>query len=246
MLLSGRVVLITGGARMGASLARACADLGADVALSYARSAAAIAQAADGVRKAGRRSQAFEADLSSPEACGSLIDGVVAWGGRLDALIALASIFDRTPLDELTADEWRRQLAVDLDASFHCARAAALAMRRQRSGHIVLSSDWVAASGRPRYTGYVPYYVAKAGVVALTEALALELARDGIQVNAIAPGPILPAAGATPAMQAAVMQATPLGRWGGPESVTRAIMGLLAQDWITGQVVRVDGGRHLV
>ena len=78
-------------------------------------------------------------------------------------------------------------------------------------------------------------------MVALTESLALELAADGVQVNAIAPGPILPAAGTTPEMQAAVMQATPLGHWGGPDVVTHAILGLLEQEWVTGQMVRVDG-----
>ena len=231
---------------MGATLAAALGARGAHVALSYRASAAAADDAAASAHAAGGRGAAFDADLSSPTACSTLIDRVVAWGGRLDAIVCLASLFERVPLEALTADDWRAQLAIDLDATFHCARAAALHMRVRRSGHIVLCSDWVAASGRPRYTGYVPYYVAKAGVVALTEALALELAGDSIQVNALAPGPILPAAGSTSEMQEAVMRSTPLGRWGGPEAITHTVMGLLEQDWVTGQVVRVDGGRHLV
>ncbi len=246
MELSGRVVLITGGARMGASLARACAARGADVALSHSLSGSVIAGIVEDVRGAGRRATALPADLRDPAACQSLVDDVVRWAGRLDVLVCLASVYERVAIDDLTPDTWRQQLAVDLDASFHCARAAAAHMRAQGAGHIVLCSDWVAASGRPRYTGYVPYYVAKAGVVALTEALALELAPDRIQVNAVAPGPILPAAGSTPEMQDAVIQATPLSRWGGPDVLTHAVMGLLDQDWVTGQVVRVDGGRHLM
>ena len=246
MTLSDKVVLITGGARMGASLAQACAARGADVALSYSQSTHAIADVVTSVSAMGRRAHAFQADLRVPAACVSLIDDVVAWAGRIDVLVCLASMYTRVPLDALTPEDWREQLAVDLDASFHCSRAAAAHMRAQGAGHVILCSDWVAASGRPRYTGYLPYYVAKAGVVALTEALALELAPDGVQVNAIAPGPILPAAGSTPEMQAAVMQATPLGHWGGPDVVTHTIMGLLEQDWVTGQVIRVDGGRHLV
>lgn len=230
---------------MGAALAHGCASRGADVALSYSRSGAAIGTAVDAVASTGRRGAAFSADLRSPAACQSLIADVIGWAGRLDVLVCLASVYERRPLSTLTPDDWRAHLAVDLDASFHCARAAAAHMRPRRSGHIVLCSDWVAASGRPRYTGYLPYYVAKAGVVALTEAMALELAADRVQVNAIAPGPILPAAGSTDGMQAAVIAATPLGHWGGPDVIAHAVLGLLDQDWVTGQVVRVDGGRHL-
>ena len=238
-------MLITGGARMGASLGLALASRGADVAFSWLNSAGAAEDAAAGVTLAGRRGTALHADLRHPSECERLVDEVAAWGGRLDVLVCLASVFERVGIDALTTSTWRGQLAVDLDASFHCARAAAVHMRAS-GGHVVLCSDWVAASGRPRYTGYLPYYVAKSGVVALTEALALELAADRIQVNAIAPGPILPAAGSTEEMQQAVMQATPVGHWGGPEVITHAVLGLLEQDWVTGQVVRVDGGRHLL
>lgn len=245
MNLTDAVALITGGARMGATLGAALAAQGAHVVFAFAQSSGAAEAAADVVRLAGRAATTLKADLQSPAACAHLIDEAHAWRGRLDVAICLASVFDRQPLDAVTPAEWRRQLGVDLDASFHCAHAAALHMRRAGGGHIVLCSDWVAASGRPRYAGYVPYYVAKVGVIALAEAMALELAADGVQVNAIAPGPMLPAAGATPAMQQAVMAATPLGRWGGAEGLTQAVMGLLSQDWVTGQTIRVDGGRHL-
>ncbi|HTV01285.1 MAG TPA: SDR family oxidoreductase [Luteitalea sp.] len=246
MTFDGAVVLITGGARMGASLATALGARGARIAVSYRASAAAADDAVGRAHDAGGRGATFEADLRSPAACTALIDRVIAWGGRLDAVVCLASVFERVPIGALTTDAWRTQLAIDLDASFHCARAAALHMRVRGSGHIVLCSDWVAAGGRPRYTGYLPYYVAKAGVVALTEALALELAPNGVQVNAVAPGPIVPAAGSTPEMQEAVMRSTPLGRWGGPDVITHTVMRVLEQDWVTGQVVRVDGGRHLL
>jgi NAD(P)-dependent dehydrogenase (short-subunit alcohol dehydrogenase family) len=103
----------------------------------------------------------------------------------------------------------------------------------------------VAASGRPRYKGYVAYYVAKAGVKALTEALALELAADGILVNAIAPGPILAPPGTSADEHAAVEKATPLGRWGGPGEIAKTVLALIDSDFITGETIRVDGGRHV-
>jgi len=118
-------------------------------------------------------------------------------------------------------------------------------MRAQGGGRIVSFSDWVARSGRPRYKGFLPYYVAKAGVVALTEALALELAVDNILVNAIAPGPIVAPPGTTDEEARSVEQATPLGRWGGEQEIVKVVLALLDSDFITGETIRVDGGRHV-
>ena len=118
-------------------------------------------------------------------------------------------------------------------------------MRRSGGGRIINFADWVAASGRPRYKGFLAYYVAKAGVKALTEALALELAADGILVNAIAPGPILAPPETTDEEFQAVERATPLGRWGGPEEIAKTVLALIESDFITGETIRVDGGRHL-
>ena len=134
---------------------------------------------------------------------------------------------------------------VDLRAAFLCAHAAVPHMRRQGGGRIVNFADWIAASGRPRYPGFLPYYVAKAGVIALTEALALELAGDAILVNAVAPGPIVAPPGTTDDELKAVEAATPLGRWGGAEAIVRAVLFLIETDFVTGETIRVDGGRHL-
>jgi NAD(P)-dependent dehydrogenase (short-subunit alcohol dehydrogenase family) len=109
----------------------------------------------------------------------------------------------------------------------------------------VLFSDWIAASGRPRYPGYLPYYVAKRSVMALAEGLALELAADNILVNAVAPGPILAPDETTEAERKAVEDATPLGRWGGPEEIVKIVLALIESDFVTGETVRVDGGRHV-
>jgi NAD(P)-dependent dehydrogenase (short-subunit alcohol dehydrogenase family) len=157
----------------------------------------------------------------------------------------MASVYTRQTLDEARAADWDAVLNVDLRGAFLCARAAVPHMRRRGGGRIINFSDWVASSGRPRYRGFVPYYVAKAGLIALTEALALELAPDNILANAIAPGPILAPAGTTAAEWRAVEEATPLGRWGGEREITSVLLGLLDSDFITGETVRVDGGRHL-
>ncbi len=118
-------------------------------------------------------------------------------------------------------------------------------MRAAGGGRIINFSDWLAVSDRPRYKGYLPYYVAKKAVMGLTEALALEVAEDLILVNAIAPGPILAPPDTADEEFEAVEKATPLGRWGGGEEIAKAVVALIETDFITGETIRVDGGRHV-
>ena len=240
-----RAALVTGTRRIGAAIGRALGAAGHDVALAWRTSNAEAEEAAADVRAAGRVAVTLAADLADPAACRHLVDAAAAALGGLSAVVLAASRFDRIPVDAVDAAAWDRALAVDLDGSFHCAQAAVPHLRRAGGGHIVLFSDWVAASGRPRYRGYLPYYVAKRGVVALGEALGLELAGSGIRVHVIAPGPIVPAAGSTAGDEAKVLAATPLGRWGGEAEVAQRVVGLLASTFVTGETVRVDGGRHL-
>ena len=134
---------------------------------------------------------------------------------------------------------------MNLRSAFLCAHAAAPHMRAVGGGRIVNFADWLPRSGRPRYRGFTSYYVAKAGVVALTEALALELAADQILVNAIAPGPIAPPPDMAREEIEEVARATPLGRWGGEVEIARAVVFLCETDFVTGETIRVDGGRHL-
>jgi NAD(P)-dependent dehydrogenase (short-subunit alcohol dehydrogenase family) len=145
----------------------------------------------------------------------------------------------------MTVEEWDKQLSVDLGATLRVSRAAVPLLRKAGGGRIINFSDWLAASGRPRYKGYLAYYVAKAGVKALTEALALELAADKILVNAIAPGPILAPPGTSDEEFKAVEKATPLGKWGGAEAIVQAVLSLIETEFVTGETIRVDGGRHL-
>ena len=245
MDLNNRVALITGGKRIGAVIATELAARGVDVALGYARSRTEAEETATRIRAANRRALTVQADVARPEACAALVQAVVNGLGRLDILINMASVYARRSFDELGVADWNAVIDVDLRGAFLCSHAAALQMKRQGGGRIVNFSDWIARSGRPRYTGYLPYYVAKTGIIALTEALALELAADNILVNAIAPGPILPPPGTTAEESKAVVEATPLGRWGGEMEIVKGVLAFLESDFITGETLRIDGGRHV-
>jgi NAD(P)-dependent dehydrogenase (short-subunit alcohol dehydrogenase family) len=243
--LEARVALITGGKRIGAVVAAELARRGADVALTFHSSPGEAEQAAGAVRALGRRAQTIRVDLRDPEACTGAVNETAASLGRLDILVNMASVYRSKPFDELTEQDWHQQLRVDLDATWFCSRAAVPHMRKQGGGRIVNFSDWVARSGRPRYYGFAPYYVAKAGVIAITEALALELAADQILVNAVAPGPIVAPEGTTEDEIEKIERSTPLGRWGGELEIAKAVIALIDSDFITGETVRVDGGRHV-
>lgn len=245
MFTNDKVALITGGRRIGAVVATTLARAGVDIALLYNRSLAEAAETESAVKAIGRRAIVVQADVSDAEACTAAVEKAVRDLGRLDILINMASLYKEKPFATLTAADWDRQLAVDLRASFLFAHAAAPFMKDAGGGRIINFTDWVAASARPRYPGYTPYYTAKAGVKALTETLALELAADQILVNAIAPGPILAPPEMSEEESAAVVRSTPLGRWGGEEEIAKTVMFLIHSDFVTGETIRVDGGRHI-
>ncbi len=244
-----KVALLTGGARIGQAVADALARRGCHVAVSYRSSRSSALETVRQAKNRGVRALAVQADVGQPAECRRLVKSVVRVLGRLDILINMASLYEKTPLASLrnppaAARAFDRQIAVDLQSAYTLSLLAAPAMERAGGGRIVLFSDWVAASGRPRYRGYIPYYTAKAGVKALTETLALELAPK-ILVNAVAPGPIL----APPRLSAAagreVLANTPLHRWGGAAEIAKAVLFFIDSDFVTGETLRVDGGRHL-
>jgi NAD(P)-dependent dehydrogenase (short-subunit alcohol dehydrogenase family) len=173
------------------------------------------------------------------------VEAVATEFGGVDVVVHMASRYEAVPFDELTTGELDACLAIEVRAALALALAAAPHMRARGGGRIVNFSDWLAVSERPRYKGYLGYYVAKKAVAGLTEALALELAADGILVNAVAPGPILAPADLSPEEVEAVEKATPLGRWGGGIEIAKTVLALVETDFITGEVIRVDGGRHI-
>lgn len=245
MVLAGRVALITGGKRIGQVVAEELARHGADVVLSYRASRQEAEDTAARVRGIGRRAEVLRADVSQPDECAALIDAVADRVGRLDIVVNMASTYVARPLAGIDEAAWRADIDANLSSAFYVTHAALRLLRQQPRAHVVNFTDWLPASGRPAYPGYVAYYVAKAGVKALTEALALELAPDDILVNAIAPGPIVPPPDLSDDEREAVAQATPLRRWGGESEVARAVLTLVTTEFITGETIRVDGGRHL-
>jgi len=245
MDLINRVVIITGGKRIGRVVAQQLADRGADLVLSYRGSKTEAEATVADVQARRRQAIAVTADVSKAADCAALVAAADNAFGRVDALVNMASVYGSKPFDELTEADFDRDLAINLKSAFLCAKAAIPVMKRTGGGRIVNFADWLARSGRPAYHGFTSYYVAKAGIIALTEALALELAGDQILVNAIAPGPILAPPDMDPAEVAAVAKATPVGRWGGELEIAKAVIALIETDFITGETLRVDGGRHV-
>lgn len=244
MDIAGKVALLTGGARIGQTVAQAIARRGCALALTYRRSRDAAEATAAAASAAGVRTVVLRADVTDEAEVAAAVHQAEQVLGRLDILVNLASTYERTPVESAGARAFSDALDANARSAWLFAIHAAPAMRRAGGGRIVNVSDWLPVSGRPRYTGYTPYYASKAAVKALTESLALELAPD-VLVNAVAPGPILPPPGLTPEEDAAVLRETPLGRWGGAEEIAKAVLFLIETDFITGESIRVDGGRHL-
>ena len=245
MDLNNRVVIITGGKRIGRIVAQQLAERGADLVLSYRGSKSEAEATVADVQARRRRAIAVAADVSKAADCAALVAAADTAFGRVDALVNMASVYGSKPFDELTEADFDRDLAINLKSAFLCSQSAIPVMKRTGGGRIVNFADWLARSGRPTYLGFTSYYVAKAGVIALTEALALELASHQILVNAIAPGPILAPPDMDPEKAAAVARATPVGRWGGELEIAKAVLAFIETDFITGETLRVDGGRHV-
>ena len=240
----GKAVLITGGARIGRAVAVALARRGADVAMTYRASRKSAEEAVARVRDLGGRGLAVRADLTSEADLANAVKKVNSAFGGPDILVNMASIYEKTVLKNLDSKVWRKNMEANLECAYLMSLKCAPIMKRRGGGRIIHFSDWVSASGRPRYKNYIPYYVSKAGVIGLTEALAFELAPE-ILVNAIAPGPILAPPDLSSKEKREVQRVTPLGRWGGPEEIAKAVLFLIETDFVTGECIRVDGGRHL-
>jgi 3-oxoacyl-[acyl-carrier protein] reductase len=244
--IRGKVAVITGTKRIGSAVGMRLAEKGADVVLTYNRSKKEAEATAELIKSMGRRAMTLQANLSLSLDTEVMVKKVLEQFGRIDILTNMASIYSPKPFLETSETDWDENISINLKSVYLCAKAVLPAMRAQGGGRIINFADWIAASGRPRYKGFVEYYVSKVGVIGLTESLALELAPYNILVNAIAPGPILAPPGLTAEEDAEVKKATPLGRWGGEEEIAKTVVCLVETDFITGECIRVDGGRHVI
>jgi pteridine reductase len=241
MELRARAALVTGaGRRLGRAIAIALGARGMHVAVHYNATAAGARETAAEIERVGGHAECIQGDLTVPEAPAALVEAAVRALGRLDVLVNSAAVMQRTPLGAVTPAAWDAMFALNLRAPFFAAQAAAPHLARH-AGAIVNLADLAAFEAWP---SYVPHGISKAGVVQMTRALARALAPD-VRVNAVAPGAVL-LPDAWPAEAAERLAAsTPLGRLGSPDDVTRAILFLLDSDYITGETLIVDGGRHV-
>ncbi len=245
--LRGKVILITGGRRVGSALAYMLAPRGARLAMTYHTSRAAIERVMQEMEAAGTEGLAVAADLSDALAADRAITQVVERFGRIDVLVNMASVYRRTPFATLQPRDFDELIAANLAAPYHAAVATARQMVAQPGedgikGKIINIGDW--ATERP-YKDYLPYLVAKGGLTTMTLALAKELAPH-VPVAMIQPAMVDPPADFTPEETAAVIAQTPLHRLGTPADVNRLILYLIEEtNFVTGACFRVDGGRFL-
>lgn len=241
MNLDGRIALVTGaGRRVGQAIALALGARGMKVAVHYNGSASGADETVQQLASEGATGRAFHADLSSPDGPKLLVDEVSASFGGLDVLVNSAAIMERTPFAEVTPAQWDAVMAINLRAPFFVAQAAAPHLRKAR-GAIVNIADLAAFETWP---AYVPHGISKAGVVHMTRSLARVLAPE-VRVNGVAPGTVLLPEDWDTAADERLRQTTPLARTGTPEDVSATVIFLLESEYITGETVIVDGGRHV-
>ena len=240
MELRGRVALVTGaGVRVGRAIALALAEQGMRVAVHYN---ASMDEASETVRLAtgrGGDARAFAADLTNAATPARLVRDVAEAFGAIDVLVNSAAVMMRTPMDSVTPGQWDAMMALNLRAPFFLAQAAAKHM--QAGGAIINIADLAAFESWPEY---IPHGISKAALVHMTRGLARVLA-PRVRVNAVAPGAVLLPEMWDEAAAERLARTTPLRRLGSPDDVVHAVLYLLRAEYVTGETIVVDGGRHV-
>jgi len=241
MELDGRVALVTGaGTRVGRVIALALGSAGMRVGVHYAGSEKGARQTAEEITAMGIDARTLPGDLMDPATAPRLIEHTAKVFGSLDVLVNSAAVMLRTPVGEVLVEDWDAMFALNLRAPFFLSQAAARVMPAS-GGAIVNIADLAAFE---TWRGYIPHSITKAGIVQMTRGLAHALAPK-IRVNAVAPGPVLLPDGWTKEQADKLVVTTPLGRLGTPEDVAHAVLYLLNADYVTGETIIVDGGRHI-
>jgi pteridine reductase len=240
--LAGRCALVTGASRrLGRAIAERLARAGASVAVHYRRDAAGARETAAHVEGFGGRSVTLAADLADAAASARLVEEAERSLGPLDLLVHNAAIFERTPVETTTSEDFDRIVATNARSTYALALAAGRRMKARGRGAIV---NLACVSGLRPWKGYLAYSASKAAVISLTQGFAKALAPE-VRVNAVAPGPILPAAGSGAEQDRRAVEATLLERWGAPADVAEAVLFLATAPWMTGVILPVDGGRSV-
>ena len=242
MKVEGKTALVTGGAhRVGKAIAMTLAQAGANVVINYYSSDTAAPESILVFAALGVGGLAVQADVGDLEQVRALVAAAADRFGAVDILVNSASIWQKTPLPMGDFADWHRVLGLLVHGSMYCADAVAPMMQEQGEGAIVSIVDL--AAWKP-FSGYVAHSVGKAGLLALTRSLALELA-PAVSVNAVAPGPVLPPPDYSEEQIARIARRTLKGRWGKAQDVAGAVRFLVEADYITGEVIVVDGGERL-
>ncbi len=241
MSLTGKRVLITGAARrIGKALALAVAHAGGNVVLHHGHSPAEAQTLQAQIEALGRNAQIIQADLDDPQQVSEIIPQALSFG-PLYGLVNNASIFEALSLDSTTLDQWDQHLRVNLTAPFILSQHFGAQLGSKNPGRIINILDWRAL--RPG-ADHLPYTISKAALAALTRSLAVALSPN-ITVNGLALGAILPPADGGHA--AKIINDVPAQCWGNVEQVSEGLVFLLSgPDYITGEIIHLDGGRHLI
>jgi pteridine reductase len=231
MDLNNKVIILTGVARIGVDVAKAISASGAKTAVSYFSKEPEIGDLK------------VKADLINPDDVRNFVTQVKKQFGQIDGLVHMAANYERTPWAQINDQTMQQSMWPILKSAVLMSKFVGdELLANQKGGKIILFSDWSVT--RNPYKDYLPYNVAKSGVEGLTKSLAKELAPK-ITVNAIAPGPILKPADLSDEEDSEAMKNTPLEKWGGAHEITKAVLYLLDTDFVTGQILYVDGGRSI-
>jgi pteridine reductase len=244
---NGRVALVTGAGkrRVGNVIARTLAAHGYSVALTYNRSAREAQETVVSLKEQGVAAQTFQADVSVAGDVDRVVRETLDAFGRLDVLVTAAAVWESKPLEQITAQDVRRQFETNALGTFLCCQRAGLVMVQQpEGGAIVTLGDWAVARPYPNYAAYFP---SKGAIPAITRSMAVELAmrNPAVRVNCILPGPVMLPPEISAEDRREVIAGTLVQREGRPENVAHAVMFLVENGFVTGVCLPVDGGRTI-